>query len=102
MPRQRRLRDERPVPLNVPIPYPLRDRLDELKKVLDDADLPGVPIREIIATLVLYAEEDGPKLRALIEQYRNAPPEQWAIGGASEGGKVVPFRKRSQGRPRSN
>ena len=63
MARNRRLRDERPAPLNVPIPYPLRDRLDELKKALDDADLPGVPIREIVATLLLLAEEDGAKLR---------------------------------------
>lgn len=102
MARQRRLRDERPVPLNVPIPYPLRDRLDELQKILDDADLPGVPIREIIATLVLFSEEDGKKLRHLIENYRNAPPERWAIGSASGGGKVIPFRKHAQGRPRSN
>jgi len=102
MPRDKRLRDERSVPLNVPIPYPLRDRLDDLKKALDDADLPGVPIREIVATLLLFAEEDGAKLRDLIEQYRNAPPGQAAIGGMASPGKVIPFRKRMPGRPRSN
>lgn len=102
MSRQRRLRDERTVPLNVPIPYLLRNRLDELKELLDDADLPGVPVREIVAALVLFAEEDGTKLRGLVEEYRNAPPERWAIGSSSGGGKVVPFRKRAPGRPRSS
>jgi hypothetical protein len=102
MPGTRRLRDERAVPLNVPIPYPLRDRLDDLKKALDDADLPAVPVREIVATLLLFAEEDGVKLRDLVERYRNASPGQAAIGGASGSGTVIPFKKRSQGRPRSN
>jgi hypothetical protein len=89
--------------LNVPIPYPLRNRLTELRDALDDADLPGVPIREIVATILLYCEEDGAKLRELVEKYRNAPPDHAAIGGKQGRGKVVPFRQPQLGRPpRSN
>src|SRR5690242_8775270 len=100
MPRRMRLRDERTVPLNVPIPYPLRDRLQALQEVLDDANLPAVPIREIVSTLILFAEEDGAKLAALIAKYRAASPSAAALGDESSGAKVVPFRKRAQGRPR--
>jgi hypothetical protein len=102
MARRRRLRDEQPVPLNVPIPYPLRDRLQELQNELDDANLTAVPIREIIATLILFAEEDGAKLADLVTKYRDAPPDAASLGGASGGGKVVPFHKHSPGRPPLN
>lgn len=101
MPRPKLLRDERTVPLNVPVPHPLRKRLADLQTILDDAGLPGVPIREVVATIVLYAEEDPQKLRELVEKYRDAPPVHAAIGGASGGGKVVQFKRWPAGRPRN-
>jgi hypothetical protein len=91
-----RLRSERTVPLNVPIPYLLRERLDGLKKRLEDADA-DAKLYEIVAMLIFHAQEDKTKLRELYEKYRSAPPEAAAFKG--ESGDVIPFRRRSRGRP---
>jgi hypothetical protein len=90
-----RLRKERTVPLNVPIPYQLRDRLDKLKELLDDAK-PN--LYEMVAMLILHAEEDQAKLRELYDRYMSAPPEAASL--RTESGEVVPFRRRGRGRPR--
>jgi hypothetical protein len=89
-----RLRKERTVPLNVPIPYQLRDRLDSLKALLDDAK-PN--LYEIVAMLILHAEEDPAKLRELYDRYMGARPETANL--AKDSGEVVPFRRRRRGRP---
>lgn len=93
---ERRLRNERTVALNVPIPYPLRDRLDALIRELD---LGGANPRlyELVATLILHAEEDRDKLVELYNAYRNATPEAAALKQAA--GTVVQFRRRRPGRP---
>jgi hypothetical protein len=91
-----RLRKERTVPLNVPLPYELRERLDALKALLDDAK-PN--LYEIVAMLILHAEEDPAKLREQYDRYMSALPEAARL--EKDSGEVVPFRRRGRGRPRS-
>jgi hypothetical protein len=95
-----RLRRERTVPLNVPIPYPLRNRLDEL---LDELDLAGAEttLKELVALVIFHAEEDRAKLFQLWVDYRNAAPEDAALG-TPQPGQVIPFRQPRIGRPRKN
>jgi hypothetical protein len=93
-----RLRKERTVQLNVPIPYQLRDRLDAILKELGAAGAPDASLKEVVAMLVLHSEEDQAKLFAKLLDYRNALPERAAF--AIEVGTVLPFRQRGRGRPR--
>jgi hypothetical protein len=90
-----RLRNERTVPLNVPIPSQLRDRLDEIVRELDLAGAEPT-LYGVVSMLILHAEEDRAKLFALWNEYRNALPEaaaarcgssititQWPITGST-------------------
>jgi hypothetical protein len=95
-----RLRRERTVPLNVPIPYPLRSRLNDLLAELDHAGA-DTTLKELVAVLVLHAEENRDKLFRQWLRYRNAPPEA-ALLGKQPGGQVIPFRQPRVGRPRKN
>jgi hypothetical protein len=96
---ERRLRWERTVPLNVPIPFPLRERLDGLLKRLDLAGASDATLKELIAVLCLNAEEDKDKLFTMLIEYRNVPPEAASLAG-EDTAEVLQFRRRGQGRPR--
>jgi hypothetical protein len=91
-----RLRRERAVPLNVPIPYQLRDRLDAILHELDQAGA-DTTLKEVVAMLLFHAEEDRKTLFDMWLAYRNAPPEAAAF--AKEDGNILPFRQRKRGRP---